>query len=95
LQWVQNPSQSIVDNLSNVRCEASRHFRNKKKDYLKAKIELETNSRIKNIRDLYRGIDDFKKGYQPRNNIVKDEKGDLFTDSTVFWLGGGTISLSY
>ena len=95
MQWVQNPSQSIVDNLSNVRCEASRHFRNKKKDYLKAKIELETNSRIKNIRDLYRGIDDFKKGYQPRNNIVKDEKGDLFTDSTVFWLGGGTISLSY
>ena len=95
MQWVQNPSQSIVDNLSNVRCEASRHFRNKKKDYLKAKIELETNSRIKNIRDLYRGIDDFKKGYQPRNNIVKDEKGNLFTDSTVFWLGGGTISLSY
>jgi len=30
---------------------------------------------------LYRGIDDFKKGYQRRNNIVKDEKGDLFTDS--------------
>jgi len=22
----------------------------------------------------------FKKGYQPRTNIVKDEKGDLFTD---------------
>ena len=34
-----------------------RHFRNKKKAYLKAKIEdLETNSKIKNIRDLYRGI---------------------------------------
>jgi hypothetical protein len=26
---------------------------------------------------LYRGISDFKKGYQPRTNIVKDEKGDL------------------
>ena len=23
---------------------------------------------------------DFKKGYQPRTNIVKDEKGDLVTD---------------
>jgi len=34
-----------------------------------AKIEeLETNSKIKNIRDLYRGINDFKKGYQPRCN---------------------------
>jgi len=34
-----------------------------------------------NIRDLYRGISDFKKGYQPRTNTVKDEKGDLVTDS--------------
>jgi hypothetical protein len=29
---------------------------------------------------LYRGISDFKKGYQPRNNVVKDEKGDLVAD---------------
>ena len=69
-----------VDNLNNVRREASRHFRNKKA-YLKAKIEdLETNSKIKNIRDLYRGINDFK-GYQPRTNIVKEETGDLVTGS--------------
>ena len=38
-------------------------------------------SKIKNIRDLYRGINDFNKGYQPRCNIVKDEKGDLVADS--------------
>ena len=36
---------------------------------------------MKNIRDLYRGINDFKKGYQPRTNIVKDETGDLVTGS--------------
>ena len=24
---------------------------------------------------------DFKKGYQPRTNIIKDEKGELVTDS--------------
>jgi hypothetical protein len=30
---------------------------------------------------LYSGISDFKKGYHPRTNIVKDEKGDLFADS--------------
>ena len=48
---------------------------------LKAKIDdLETNTETENIRDLYRGINDFTKGYQPRNNIVKDEKGDLVTD---------------
>ena len=49
---------------------------------MKAKFEeLETNSKTKNIRDLHRGMNDFKKGYQPRNNILKDEKGDLFADS--------------
>jgi len=80
-QWVQNPSQSNVDNLNNVRREARRHFRNKKKEYLKAKIEeLETNSKIKNIRGLYRGINDFMKGYHPRTNIVQDEKGGWVTD---------------
>ena len=30
---------------------------------------------------MYRGINDFKKGYQPRCNIVKDEKGDLVANS--------------
>ena len=48
------------------------------KAYLRAKIEgLESNSKIKNIRHLYRGIRDFKKCYQPRSNVVKDEKDDL------------------
>jgi hypothetical protein len=48
---------------------------------LKTKIEeLETNSKIKNIRNLYRDINGFEKGYQPRTNIVKNEKSDLVTD---------------
>jgi hypothetical protein len=42
--------------------------------------EVEINSKNKNIRELYRGINYFKKGYQPRTNIVKDEKGDLVAD---------------
>ena len=50
-QRLQDPDQSNVDNLNNVRCEASRHFRNKNNEYLKANIdELETNSKTKNIR---------------------------------------------
>jgi hypothetical protein len=37
--------------------------------YLKDRInELESNSENNNIRDLYRGINEFKKGYQPRTN---------------------------
>jgi hypothetical protein len=55
LQWLQEPSEVNEDKLSNVQQEASRHFRNKKREYLKDKIiELETNSKNKNIRDLYR-----------------------------------------
>ena len=78
------PSQSNVDNLNTVRRDASRHFRNKKKTYLEAKIEeLGTNSKIKNIRDFYRGIKGFKKGYQPKTNKVKDENGDLVADSHI------------
>ena len=62
---VQDPSQRNVDNLNKLRLEDSRQSRNKKKAYLKAKFEdLETNSKIQNIRDLYRDINDFKKGYQ-------------------------------
>jgi hypothetical protein len=42
LQWLQDPRVLNDDNLSNVRREASRHFRNKKRKYLKDKInELE------------------------------------------------------
>jgi len=36
---VTGSNQSNVDNLNNVIHEASRHFRNKKKEYLKAKID--------------------------------------------------------
>jgi len=51
-----------VDNLNNVTREGSRHFSNKKKECLKNNIyELETNSKIKYIRDLYRDINDFKR----------------------------------
>jgi hypothetical protein len=49
---------------------------------MKAKSnELETNSKNKNIRDLYMDINEFKKAYQPTTNVVEDEKGDLVADS--------------
>jgi uncharacterized protein YPO0396 len=59
------------DNLSDVRREASRHSRNKEREYLKDKIkELESNTKNK-IRDLYRGIKEFKTGYQSIASLVK------------------------
>jgi hypothetical protein len=67
-----DPSEISGDNLNNVRRVASGHFRNKKLEYLKDKInELATNSKNKSIRDLYRRIYNFKKGYQARSNLMK------------------------
>ena len=54
----------------------------KTKKYMKAKIDqIESNSKNKNIKDLYWVMNDFKKGYQFRTNVVKDEKGAVVTDS--------------
>jgi hypothetical protein len=38
-QWLQDPSEVNKDNLNNIRCETSRQFRNKKRQYLKDKID--------------------------------------------------------
>ncbi|KAJ4437031.1 hypothetical protein ANN_17165 [Periplaneta americana] len=76
---------SLIDSVtvSNVaRREANRMLRNKKRDYLKEKLdEVETNSKNKNIRDLYKGIKEFKTGCQARVNLIKNEKGDLLADA--------------
>jgi hypothetical protein len=81
LQYLQDPSEINGDNLNTVRQETSRHFGNKKREYLKGNVnELETSSKNKNIRDLYRGINEFKRDYQARSNLVKDDNGDLLAD---------------
>ena len=91
MHWLQDPHQRNADSVSNVRWEASRHFRKKKKKYLKSKIsELDTNSKNKNIKDFCRGISDFKKGYQPR---TRGKRGIWLQTPSVVWLGGGIISL--
>jgi hypothetical protein len=78
---LQSPSQISGDNLQNLRHETSRIFRENEREYLKGKInELETNNKNKNIRDLYRGINEFKKGYHFRINIINDDNGNLLAD---------------
>jgi hypothetical protein len=57
LRWSQDLSKISGDSLNNVRRVASEHFRNKKGEYMKDRInELTTNSKNKNIRDLHGGI---------------------------------------
>jgi hypothetical protein len=82
LQCLQNPTKINGDNLNKRRHETTRHFRNKKREYMKDKInELATNCKNMNIRDVYRGINEFKKGYQLRSNLAREENGDLLADS--------------
>jgi len=40
--------------------------------------ELETNSKFKNIRDLYMGMGDFKNFFLPWTNVVKDGMPQYF-----------------
>jgi hypothetical protein len=43
----------------------------KREEYLKDKINVHArSSKNKNIRDLYRGINEFKQGYQPRSDSL-------------------------
>jgi hypothetical protein len=46
--------------------------------------ELAKNSNNKHIRDVHRGINEFKRGYQPTSNTVKDENGDLLAHAHIF-----------
>jgi hypothetical protein len=78
---LQYPSKINGDNLKILSLETSRTFRKEKTGYLKDKInEFDTNNKNINIRDLYRGINEFKKEYQPISNIIKDEIGNLLAD---------------
>jgi hypothetical protein len=45
VECLQDPSKTNGDNLNNIRCETSRHFRNKRREYLEENIdELAVNS---------------------------------------------------
>jgi len=80
MQCLQDPNQSNVNNLSIIRREGSNHLSKNTKTYLKAKTDdLEINCKTKNITDLYKRINNFKKGYQHRTNIIMDEASDLVT----------------
>ncbi|PNF23613.1 hypothetical protein B7P43_G03797 [Cryptotermes secundus] len=72
-KWLHDPSKINGDNLNNIRCKTSRHFRKERRI-----DELAMN---KKLRDLYRGINYIKRGYQRRSNLVKDENGGLLVDS--------------
>lgn len=49
---------------------------------MKGKInELQADGKNTNMRDLHRGINKFKNGCEPKNNLAKDDMGDHLPDS--------------
>jgi hypothetical protein len=90
-QRMQNLSQMNGDNFTNVRWETGRLFRNKKGECLKDRIhELEMNSKNKDIKDNYKAINEFKKGYQCSNLFLTLYwmRSVICFSPTVFWVGG-------
>jgi hypothetical protein len=81
-QWLQDPRELDGNNPNNVSRKGSKYFRNKRRKYLKYIInELVMNSKDNGIMGLYKGMNEFKTSYQSKNNLVKDENGDLVADS--------------
>jgi hypothetical protein len=63
---------------------------------MKGKInEFPTQITSKNITQLYTGINGFKRGYQPRYNLVKNGIGDLLEDSNKILIRWMNYSQSY
>ena len=50
---------------------------------MKEKVnKIEENSKNKNIREMYKGINEFKKSYQLRVNVIKKHDGTIVADTT-------------
>ena len=50
---------------------------------MKAKVnKLEANSKNKTIREMCKGINEFKKGYQPSTYVIKKHDGTNVADTT-------------
>jgi hypothetical protein len=67
--------------VNNVRCKNCTTFRKKKREYLNEKLSMKQTQRIKISESNKEAQYEHKKGYQPRNNLVKDENGERVADS--------------
>jgi hypothetical protein len=66
------------EDFTNVRRDTCRNSKKKKRDYMKTRV----NSKNKNIRETYKGINEFKKGYQPRAYVIKKHGDTIVADTT-------------
>ncbi|PSN35187.1 hypothetical protein C0J52_22574 [Blattella germanica] len=82
MNWMREPNEQNSEQLCSIRRETTRFLKNKKREYLKEKInDLEINAKNRNIRELYQGIRIERKGFQARTNIIKNENGNMLADA--------------
>ena len=83
IAWLTKNTDETRNQFINIRQAAHNMFKNKKRQYLKRKIEeINENCQNNNVRDMYKGINNFRKGFQATTEMVKDENDNLITDSS-------------
>ena len=83
ITWLAQNTKETRDQFLKIRQEAHNMFKIKKRQYLKRKIEeIDENCKSSNVRGTYMGINNFRKGFQARTEMVKDENDNLVTDTT-------------
>ncbi|PSN39681.1 hypothetical protein C0J52_14417 [Blattella germanica] len=64
MNWMRERNEQNSEQLCSIRRETTRFLKNKKREYLKEKInDLEINAKNRNIRELYQGIRIERKGF--------------------------------
>jgi hypothetical protein len=81
-------------NLNNVRCETSRTFKDKIREYLK-KLRAWKHNKNENIGGSYICINKCKKGYKTTINLVRDENGNQLEHINNVLNSGKIISVRY
>jgi len=64
--------------------------------YIGLYINMEVQGLIRTVEASWKKyIYKYKKGYQPKTNMVRNENGDMLANSTMFWLDGRITSVKY
>jgi hypothetical protein len=93
IQWLQGPNQSNAYNLNNVICEARRHFRDKQREYVRGNLNQTVRSRTSE--NCAKATTTLRR--VPSTEVIEERlrRVTWLQTPTVFWLGGGIVSLSY
>ncbi|XP_033231545.1 craniofacial development protein 2-like, partial [Belonocnema kinseyi] len=92
--WFEERSKARIISLQNKCVEThrkyieickntSRFYRRKKREWEKNEIlAIENHKKQNNTREMYRGINSIRKGFQSRTDVIRDENGNLVADAT-------------